>query len=89
MEEKLVELIADIEAEDKIKSSELESAYKREIENASIREKENEELFKEIGITKTPQALKKAMDRARKRTDGTLSKIRKELIRATAASAIG
>jgi hypothetical protein len=80
LEEKFAELTAFIEAEDGTEYSELLRAKEREEENSSIREKENAELFKEIGIGKTPQAFKKAIDRARKRTEGTLSKIRDELI---------
>lgn len=80
LEEKFAELAAFIEAEDKAGYTELLRANEREKENTAIRERENAELFKEIGIGKTPEALTKAMDRARKRTEGTLSKIRNELI---------
>lgn len=77
---KLRELTAFIEAEDKAEYSELLRAREREDENTRIREKENEELFKQIGVANTSQAFKKGADRARKRTDNTLAQIREGLI---------
>lgn len=76
---KLAELMACIEAEDKMHCDELLLARAREDESLRIREKGNSAFFEQIGMKNVPRILDELLEKAEKRTDAILAQIRSEL----------